>query len=103
MSGARRPALIALLLGLLLILPEPGSAPRAAPRGRAHSAPSQLPDSAVGAAIYLNGVLGSGQALVGARQGGEPLSGAAGSLCQLSSAQRPRQSGGAQRHPAHHR
>ena len=76
MSGARRPALIALLLGLLLILPEPGSAPRAAPRGRAHSAPSQLPDSAVGAAIYLNGVLGSGQALVGARQGGEPLSGA---------------------------
>jgi hypothetical protein len=50
----------------------------ASPHGRSRGAPSQLRDSAVGAAIYLNGSLGSGQPLVGVRKDAEPLIGEQG-------------------------
>jgi hypothetical protein len=73
MKGLRWLALSALLLG-----PVAGSAAHAAPatNGRSHRVRSQVQDSAVGAALYLNGVLGSGQPLVGARKEAEPLIGA---------------------------
>jgi hypothetical protein len=74
MTGRRLLALSALLLGLA----GPGSDPCASPhsaRERSHAALSGLPDSAVGAAVYLNGVLGSGQPLVGGRKDAEPLIG----------------------------
>jgi hypothetical protein len=72
MSFSRLPALSALPAVLLLLLFGPVS------NSQAHSRtapPSQLPDSTVGAAIYLNGVLGSGQPLVGAREEAESLTG----------------------------
>jgi hypothetical protein len=72
MSFSQLPALSALPAVLLLLLLGPGSNPQAHSR----VAPSQLPDSTVGAALYLNGVLGSGQPLVGGRQEAESLTGA---------------------------
>lgn len=77
MSDSRLALRAALSLLLLLFLPGPGSSPHASGslRGRLHGAAAQLPDSAVGADIYLKGVLGSGQPLIGVRNEVETLSG----------------------------
>jgi hypothetical protein len=74
MIGPRLLALSALLLGL----PWSGSSPRASPsspHGRPHALPAPSVNSAAGAAIYLNGVLQSGQPLAGTRAEAEPLIG----------------------------
>ena len=68
-----RLALSALPLSFLLCLA--GAATAGYSRGRAHAAAAQPPDSPVGAKIYLSGVLGSGQPVVGARKESEPLTG----------------------------
>jgi hypothetical protein len=71
-------SLLLALSALIIFLAGPGSNLRASPvssRGRPRAAPSQLPDSAVGAAVYLSGVLGSGQPLIGGRKDAEPLIG----------------------------
>lgn len=73
MSGPRL-ALGALPLFLLLCLPQLGSA--GSLRGRSHGAAARLPDSVVGADIYLSGLVGSGQPAVGERKEFEPLVGA---------------------------
>jgi hypothetical protein len=70
----RGPGLLALSV-LVLGLGGPGSGSCASPQGRLHAAPLQLPDSAAGAAVYLDGVLGSGQQLIGGRKDAEPLIG----------------------------
>jgi Cytochrome c len=67
MSGSRL-ALSALPIFFLLCLAGPV-------RGRSHAAAAQLPDSKVGADIYLAGVLGSGQPVVGERTAAESLIG----------------------------
>jgi cytochrome c len=70
----RLPLLAALLVGLVGL----GSATLAAPlaaHGRLHAAQTQPADSKVGAALYLDGVVASGQLLVGERKESEPLMG----------------------------
>ncbi len=70
MNGSRLLALLVLTSGLSGV----GAAVRASPLG-GHGRPPATVDSPVGAGIYLQGVLGSGQPLVGERQAAESLTG----------------------------